>query len=883
MIPRLWIRASGCRLRRGAAASTAVALFATMLASPVAAGVPPPPSAGHRFFDQTGGAVTAASVLAPNTGATSGSDWPKYLGNLGSSGFTSENLITPANVSSLKLAAGWPVQGNGTISTQPVVANNLVYWGSWDGLEHATPLPGSSSSGWATNLGQTSASGCDPSTAGVASTGAISSVTLSGQTSPRSVLFVGGGGNNSAGGGYAQLYALDALTGDVLWHTALGVSPSHFMWSSPAVYSYTNSSGTPVTSVYVGVASFGDCPLVQGQVVELDAGSGQIQNTFTVVPNGCTGGGVWGSPTVDQSDGSLYVTTGNPGSCSTGEPYAVALIKLRAADLSLLSAWQIPTSEQVTDGDFGAAATLFNGTVSSSGSPRSLVGVPNKNGTYYVFDRTAVGSGPVARLGTGASGSCPECGDGSISPSAWDGSTLYVAGGSTSIKGTTYPGSVRAWNPNSLAAPLWEVGMPDGAVLGAVAGTPGLVAVGEGSFTEVLSASTGNVVLRVPVASIGSSSPATFYGAPSIAYGTLFEGDTLGNLYAYTTSSGPTPPTAVATATPTSGTAPLTVAFDGSGSSDPNAGATLSYSWDLNGDGVFGDSTAIKPSFTYSAAGTYTASLRVTDSLGLTSNTATVTITVTSTTGSAYATAIAGLSPVAYWRFGEASGTTAADSAGTNTGTYAGAPTLGVPGLLTGDSNTAVQFEGTDDQVTVPNAASLNPTSAISVAAWINAAAGSWTRNPRILQKGSSDNQYRLLVESGLLVFNITGVGTASVAPPSTGTRHFIVGTYDGSAIRLYVDGVLAATSAATGAIPTTTDPLAIGNKPLSTHPYDPFAGILDEVSIHSIALSASQIGQLWNAGTTSSGPTPPTAVATATPTSGTAPLTVAFDGSGSS
>jgi hypothetical protein len=439
VIPRPWIRTSGRRLRRGAAVSTAVALLASMLASPVAAGGPPPPSAGHRFLDQTGGAVTAASVPAPNAGATSGSDWPKYLDNLGSSGFTSENLITTANVSSLKLAAGWPVQGSGTISTQPVVANNLVYWGSWDGLEHATPLPGSSGSGWATNLGQTSASGCVPTTAGVASTGAIASVTLSGQTSPRSVLFVGGGGNNSAGGGYAQLYALDALTGGVLWHTALGVSPSHFMWSSPAVYSYTNSSGTPATSVYVGVASFGDCPLVQGQVVQLDAGSGQIQNTFNVVPSGCTGGGVWGSPTVDQSDGSLYVATGNPGSCSTGEPYAVALLKLRAADLSLLSSWQIPSKEQITDGDFGSAATLFSGTVSSSGSPRSLVGVPNKNGTFYVFDRTALGSGPVARLGTGAPGSCPECGAGAISPSAWDGSTLYVAGGSTSIRGTSYP------------------------------------------------------------------------------------------------------------------------------------------------------------------------------------------------------------------------------------------------------------------------------------------------------------------------------------------------------------------------------------------------------------------------------------------------------------
>jgi glucose/arabinose dehydrogenase len=74
-------------------------------------------------------------------------------------------------------------------------------------------------------------------------------------------------------------------------------------------------------------------------------------------------------------------------------------------------------------------------------------------------------------------------------------------------------------------------------------------------------------------------------------------------------------PVAVATATPTSGAAPLTVDFDGTGSSDPD-GNPLTYAWDLDDDGAYDDSTATKPSYTYSTAGTYTASLRVTDSLG---------------------------------------------------------------------------------------------------------------------------------------------------------------------------------------------------------------------------------------------------------------------------
>jgi PKD repeat protein len=85
------------------------------------------------------------------------------------------------------------------------------------------------------------------------------------------------------------------------------------------------------------------------------------------------------------------------------------------------------------------------------------------------------------------------------------------------------------------------------------------------------------------------------------------------------------PPLAVATASPTSGPAPLTVNFDGTGSSDPD-GDPITYSWDLNGDGTYGDSTAAQPSFTYQTAGTYVVHLRVTDSHGASTVSAPITI-----------------------------------------------------------------------------------------------------------------------------------------------------------------------------------------------------------------------------------------------------------------
>ncbi len=78
--------------------------------------------------------------------------------------------------------------------------------------------------------------------------------------------------------------------------------------------------------------------------------------------------------------------------------------------------------------------------------------------------------------------------------------------------------------------------------------------------------------------------------------------------------AGNQPPIAVISANPTNGPAPLTVNFSGTGSYDPDAGdAIAAYSWDLNGDGIYGDSTSPTPTFTYTTPGNYTVRLQVTD------------------------------------------------------------------------------------------------------------------------------------------------------------------------------------------------------------------------------------------------------------------------------
>ena len=79
----------------------------------------------------------------------------------------------------------------------------------------------------------------------------------------------------------------------------------------------------------------------------------------------------------------------------------------------------------------------------------------------------------------------------------------------------------------------------------------------------------------------------------------------------------------MASASPTSGSAPLEVQFTGSDSSDPD-GDTLTYDWDF-GDGS-AHSTAADPTHTYATPGNYTATLTVTDGHACARDTDTVTI-----------------------------------------------------------------------------------------------------------------------------------------------------------------------------------------------------------------------------------------------------------------
>ncbi|MFH1892581.1 MAG: PKD domain-containing protein [Candidatus Zixiibacteriota bacterium] len=90
--------------------------------------------------------------------------------------------------------------------------------------------------------------------------------------------------------------------------------------------------------------------------------------------------------------------------------------------------------------------------------------------------------------------------------------------------------------------------------------------------------------------------------------------------YAYDTATivvQPTPPTASANSIPSNGELPLNVNFYGSGSDAD--GYIVLHEWDFDGDGVYdwSSATAGNTTHTYTEAGTYSATYRVTDNAGL--------------------------------------------------------------------------------------------------------------------------------------------------------------------------------------------------------------------------------------------------------------------------
>ena len=209
---------------------------------------------------------------------------------------------------------------------------------------------------------------------------------------------------------------------------------------------------------------------------------------------------------------------------------------------------------------------------------------------------------------------------------------------------------------------------------------------------------------------------------------------------------------------------------------------------------------------------------------------------------------------VGWWRFSD----NAFDSSGNgNTGTLVNGPQW-VAGKFGGN---ALSFDGVNDYVEVPNSASLNPTSHITVEAWFNAVAGTLTNQKTLVQKPFTSHavphyQYTLLLldtttkpKAAAFSMTVGGVSHWVIAKDlwyGYGTWHHLAGTYDGSTITLYLDGTDVASKSVSGTISTYDTVLQIGAYPnLSKTSTYCFKGIIDEVRIWDIALTEDQLGSV--------------------------------------
>ncbi len=311
-------------------------------------------------------------------------------------------------------------------------------------------------------------------------------------------------------------------------------------------------------------------------------------------------------------------------------------------------------------------------------------------------------------------------------------------------------------------------------------------------------------------------------------------------------------PTATATATPTATPAPCPPV-----AADDSYNATRGTTLNVPAPGVLANDTdaendpltaaLVSPatkgtvtlhpdgSFSYLSTGyggtTDSFTYRANDG-GLNSNVATVTLHVAASCGAA-----------ACWRFDEPSGTTMHDSSpNANDGTYLGGVTLGVPGALAGDPDTAASFDGVNDVARVPDSSTLDVGSSFTLEGWVKRS--STAKSHELMNKGGNGLQLVVMnAGSGNQVWlrkaNVTTVARSNLPVLADGGYHYVVATVNGAnSAKIYVDGVQSTVAvAAAQVIQDTNFPLTLGATSSTQINFDEFAiydGVLSAAEVQS-------------------------------------------------
>ena len=231
------------------------------------------------------------------------------------------------------------------------------------------------------------------------------------------------------------------------------------------------------------------------------------------------------------------------------------------------------------------------------------------------------------------------------------------------------------------------------------------------------------------------------------------------------------------------------------------------------------------------ANGPHGLTARARDAAGNTTTSSTVNVTVAN-----------GAGPVAAYGFDEGTGASTSDASGNaNVGTISGAAWS-----ASGRYGAALNFDGVNDLVSVNDATVLDLTTGMTLEAWVNpdVAPSNW-RSIIAKERASNSLTYQLTASSNSAnrpatrIYASGGVRALNGGTRLTaGTWVHLASTYDGAAMRLYVNGVQVATQTQTGAITATTNLLRIGGSATMSQYFD---GRVDEVRIYARALSSGR------------------------------------------
>ncbi|MFI7228439.1 LamG-like jellyroll fold domain-containing protein [Nonomuraea angiospora] len=193
---------------------------------------------------------------------------------------------------------------------------------------------------------------------------------------------------------------------------------------------------------------------------------------------------------------------------------------------------------------------------------------------------------------------------------------------------------------------------------------------------------------------------------------------------------------------------------------------------------------------------------------------------------------------VAAYAMDEGGGTAVADASGKgNNGTAAN-----TAWSVTGKYGQALSFNGTSSWVTVADSASLRLTGGMTLEAWVRPTSVSGWRTV-LMKEFGADLAYAIMGSGGsgpaAFIYTSSGANAPAASNLPLNTWSHVAATYDGSTLRMFVNGTQVATNPTGGNLRTGTSPLRIGGNSGSG---EYFSGLIDEVRVYNKALTAAEI-----------------------------------------